>query len=93
MGFDKLDHLRDCFSRQNWKQVGNQQERVSFVINWCSWFKLAECNSLSFIGTSSASVNKRRMEAMYVKMFIVDEKPLTNCAVSISISIHVESVS
>jgi hypothetical protein len=33
------------------------------------------------------------MEAMYVKMFIVDEKTLTNCAVSISISIHVESVS
>jgi hypothetical protein len=90
MGFDKLDHLRDCFSRQNWKQVGNQQELVSFVINWCSWFELAECDALTFIGTSSTSVNKWRVEAMYVKMFIVDEETLTNCAVSISISIHIE---
>ena len=91
MGFDKLDHLRDCFSRQNWKQIGYQQERVSFVINRCTWLELAKGNTLSLVRTSSSSVDKWWVEAMYVEMFIVDEETFANCAVSIGISVHVES--
>ena len=55
-----------------------------------AWLELAEGNALSLVRATSASVDKRWVEAMHVVVLIVYKESLAYCAISIGVSINIK---
>ena len=55
-----------------------------------SGLELAESDSLAIIGTSTASVDKGRVETVHIEVLIVDEEAFAYCGVAVIESVNVE---
>ena len=90
MCLNELDHLRDSFCRQNRKEICYQQELVGLTFFGGTGAELAERDALAVIRTTSAAVDKRRVEPVHVEVLVVDEEAFAYRRVPVIESVHVE---
>lgn len=91
MIFSELDHLRHSLSRQNWQQICDEEEPVLLSGGGFSGLDAAESDAFALVGAAAASIDQRRVEAVHVKVLIVDEKALAHGRVTVLIGADIES--
>ena len=93
VGLDELDHLGDCFCRQNGKQVCNQEELELLGTGSLFRLKLAQGDALAVVGATATSVDKGRVVTVHIKVLIVDEEAFAYSRVTVIERMHIEPTS
>ena len=84
--------MRDSFGRKNGQQVRDQREVVGLAFTGALGLEPGKRDALSVIGSSSASVDKRGMESVYIVVLIIDEEPFSYSGVAVRKSVDVKPV-
>ena len=87
----ELHHLWHSLGRQDGQQVCDQEIPVLLAVSSAAArLKAAQSDALALVGASTAAIDQRRVEAVHVKVLIVDEEALSDCGVAIIVGLRIE---
>ena len=86
----ELNHLWDGLRREDGQEVGDEKEPVFLALGCPSRLDSAQSDSLALVRAPSSAVNQRGVEAVHIKVLIIDEETLAHGRVAVLVGLDVK---